>query len=176
MKYISIILILLLASCSLPKDLRHLKRGSKKLQKLVIKYPELKRDTIIRDTIPVYIVEYIHDTIFTLETDTVYDDSLIRIYIRPPQHFEYEKEGVKVSLDRVGNQYKLTVESVADTIYVPFETKIEVIQPAKIVEKPLSWWQKLRMDLGLAFLVIILLLILVIILKITGKITIPFLR
>jgi len=170
-------LSLFVFSCGLPKDLRRLKRGSKKLEKLVAKYPELKRDTIIRDTVPVYIVEYVHDTVFSLETDTIWNDAGIKIIkTYPPNHFEYEKEGVKVSLDRVGHEYKLTVESKADTIYVPFEVGVPVIQPAKVVKADFSKWQTFKMTSGLIFWILIILFLVLIALKIFGRITIPFMK
>lgn len=176
MKYISLILIILLASCSLPKDLRRLKRGSKKLQKLTLKYPELKNDRTIYDTVEVISVEYVYKTLIETDTTIIYTDSGTIITIHPQEHFEYEKDGVKVSLDWINGEYEFTIESKADTIFIPIETVVEVITPAKIVKAPLSWWQKLRMDLGVAFLIILVLLILIIILKIMGKISFPFLR
>lgn len=177
-RLITILFIGLFAfSCGLPKELRQLKRGTKKLNKLVAKYPGLKRDTIIRDTIAVYIVEYVHDTIFQLETDTIYNDAGIKIIkTYPPAHFEYEKDGIKVSLDRVGHEYKLTVESKADTIYVPFEVPIAVIQPARVVKADFSKWQTFKMTSGLIFWILIILFLVFMGLKIFGKFTIPFMK
>lgn len=175
-RLISILLIGFLVSCGTPKELRRLKRGSKKMQKLVQKYPELLHNDTIRDTVSVFIPQIKIDTIFSLSVDTVYSsDSLTKtIFIKPPLHLEYEKSNVKVQLDYVQGDYQISVEVYPDTIEVPVETIVEVIQPVKVVKADFSKWQRFKMTSGLIFWILLIVFVVLFILSKLGKISIPF--
>ena len=154
--------------------MRKTNRASKKLEKLVQKHPELSKDTIIRDTVEVISIEYVYKTKIETEIDTLYTDTGTIITIRPPKHFEYEREGIKVSLDWINGEYNLTIEAIADTIYVPFEKEIRVLQPKEYIPIPIKGFKRVIMNLGWSFLILIILLLILVALKIFTKVSIPF--
>lgn len=152
MKYLLIILILF-TSCKLSKEQRRINKKSKKIEKIAREEGLFTTDTA-KATVQ-YITEVTKiDTVFQLTQDTIYLDSLSIVKIFPPKHFKYEKEGVKVWLDRLDNldyfSYNLQVEVVPDTIIQEVKIPFETIQPKEIIKVPieLSKWRTAMLKLG----------------------------
>lgn len=105
----------LLTSCS----------PEKKLNRLLMKYPELRTTDTIHDTVEA-IVSYVHtDTVFKPTTgDTVrLSDGRLRVkYVRMP-----------------GDTVYLAGECLADTVRVPVETIVERVAPKEYVDR-IPWW------------------------------------
>lgn len=97
----------------------------RKLNRLLMKYPELRDTVFIHDTVEA-IVEYVqHDTTFLPSVgDTV----------------TIEKERLRVKYVRMkGDTVYISGECLQDTVFVPVSYEVPVIQPAKTVEK-MPWW------------------------------------
>ena len=163
------------ASCGMSKEMRHANKGVKRLNKLLVKHPELKRDTIIKATVIYVKGESTNDTLIIYDIDTVWTDTGDVEYIvhHIPEHLEYDKEGVKVSLDRVGNGYKLTVLQKLDSVFIETETKVPYIGPTVYKKAPQTKFQKFMQNSGWTLWILVLILIVIVILKILGKLTIP---
>lgn len=121
--------LLIFTGCNLTKEERRLNRGTKKLERLVTKFPELKRtDTLLIDR--EVIVPRTHiDTIARLTTDTV--------------TITKDRLTVRYRVDTVLNTVWLDAMCdtfvIRDTVPVPCPT----IQPTKTVvrtEKSIPWW------------------------------------
>lgn len=117
MKHILTITLIsaLLSSCALTKEERRMNRATKKLEKLVAKYPELKRTDTIRTIVEVPRVSV--DTILKFKSDT------IRI----------EKDNLKVEIVRLPGDTVYQVRAECDTVFVPVEVPCDTIQPTKVV-------------------------------------------
>lgn len=97
----------------------------RKLNRLLMKYPELRDTVYIHDTVEA-IVEYIHhDTTFLPSVgDTI----------------TIEKERLRVKYVRMkGDTVYISGECLADTVFVPVNYEVPVIQPIKQIEK-IPWW------------------------------------
>ncbi len=93
----------------------------RKLNRLLMKYPELRDTVFIHDTVEA-IVEYVqHDTTFLPSVgDTV----------------TIEKERLRVKYVRMkGDTVYISGECLQDTVFVPVSYEVPVIQPTKTVEK-----------------------------------------
>ena len=172
MTMISVILI----SCGQTKEIRTYNRASKKLEKLVQKFPELKKvDSIPYETIvtipPIYV-----DTTFGLEADTVYSDTGSVITILPPRTFTYEKDGVRVDLNRITDRlYNMSVIVNIPPVTLKDTILVDVIQPKEFVEVPIKGIKKFMLTSGWVIWILVLLAIVILALKVFGKISIPFL-
>lgn len=158
-------------SCGSSKEIRRLKKASKKLDKLVQKYPELDKQDTIKGVVIYESPKIVIDTIIEFDTDTLYLDSgTVIVTVLPPKNLEYRKEGVILKLQRVDSgknwRYKLTAEIEPDTIAVPYEVILKVIQPAKIIEAPLTDFQRFLKGSGIALWIIIIIILLVLIIRI----------
>lgn len=125
---LAIIAALLLTACS----------PQKRLNKLLMKYPELRDTVVIHDTVEA-VVEYVRaDTVLRwVPGDTIYltkDRLRVRTVIRPDTVWQLG-------------------ECLADTVYVPVRYEVPVVQPTKM-ERVLPWWGWLL--LALAFVALIL--------------------
>lgn len=109
------IAVICLTSCS----------PEKKLNRLLMKYPELRTTDTIHDTVEA-IVSYVHtDTVFKPTTgDTVrLSDGRLRVkYVKMP-----------------GDTVYLGGECLADTVRVPVETIVERVAPKEFVDR-IPWW------------------------------------
>lgn len=136
MKNIILILLLILSSCGTIRDLR-VKRASNKIQKLHIKFPELKKtDTIVKIDSVRYVTERIkHDTINKIiqgDTVTIEKDNVVLKYV-------YIRDSIITSLEVKG-----------DTVYIPFEVKVPCDK--SIVYKDVEvvpWWAYVSLIINL---------------------------
>ena len=152
------ILLLTLTACGTTKEMRRSNRAANKLERLVERFPEMKRIDSI--TIPITMktpeikggfrrmiyqpmdvagVETAHS--LTTHALSTHAPSLI-----PPTYFEDESLSARISL--VNGEFSLdyTIKSM------PVDTLIQVpcptIQPTRYEPLPLKWWQTALMCLG----------------------------
>jgi len=122
---IIVCLALLFCSCSLSKEERRMNRASKKLEKLVDKFPELQeKDTLI---VPVQ-----------LHTERVVIDTLVLV----ADTIILNRENLRVEIIRLGDS--LLVYAACDTVFLSQEIRVPVdrIQPVKtVVKKQWTIWQ-----------------------------------
>ena len=176
MKYAIIFLVsLFITSCGVNKDIRRLQRGSKKLEKLVTKFPELKKDTIIRDTVLQWI-NIITKPDTTIDTVTVREFILVNDTVYP-KLINHSSEGFKLSLNYLSpNKYDLRIierpDTIRELIEVPVEVEVETIQPAKLIEKKLTGWQKFRIRVGELMMVLVLLFLGYVVIRVINKLKI----
>ena len=121
--------LILLTSCKLTKEERRLNRGTKKLERLVTKFPELKRTDTLYIAHEVIVPRTQIDTITTLTTDTV--------------TITKDRLTVRYRVDTVLNTVWLDAMCdtlvIRDTVAAPCPT----IQGTKTVvrtEKRVPWW------------------------------------
>ena len=127
MKASSIILILLLASCS----------AKWHLEKAIQKDPTILQDTtMVIDTVVIREAQVVTDTVLTTERDTV----LI------------ENERVRVRVVREFDTLMVEAECKADTVRISKEVKVPVYRPAP----PDPWWKKVLVWVGGAALIALL--------------------
>ena len=119
---------ILLSGCKLTKEERRMNRATKKLEKIVSKYPELERTDTIRYPVELVTERVKVDTMFQLSTDTV----------------TIEKDNLKVKW-LVRND-TVWFDAMCDTIILR-DTIIdyrETINPVKVIPsqkgKGLPWW------------------------------------
>lgn len=96
----------------------------KRLNRLLMKYPELRDTVVIYDTVEA-IVEYVKaDTVFRdhFDTVTLTKDRLRVKYVRMP-----------------GDTVYLSGECLSDTIRVPYRVEVPVVQPTRTVDR-IPWW------------------------------------
>ena len=96
----------------------------KRLNRLLMRYPELRDTVVIHDTVEA-VVEYVRaDTVFRDRGDTV----------------TLTKDRVRVRYVRMlGDTVYLSGECLQDTILVPYRVEVPVVQPTKIIEQ-IPWW------------------------------------
>lgn len=111
--------LILFTGCSLTKDERRLNRGTKKLEKLVSKFPELKRIDTLRIPHQILVPRTQLDTVATLTTDTI-TITKDRLTVR----FRVDTVLKTVWMDAMCDTLV-----IRDTIRVPVST----IQPVKVV-------------------------------------------
>lgn len=123
-----IILCLLTISCN----------PQKKLNRLLMKYPELRDTVIIHDTVEA-VVEYVRaDTVVRWRNgDTIYL-SKDRLRVR-----------TVVNHDTIWQRG----ECLSDTVFVPVRYEVPVVQPTKTVQH-IPWW--VWVMLGLSFVTVML--------------------
>jgi hypothetical protein len=114
----------------------------KRLNRLLMKYPELRDTVVIHDTVDA-IVEYVRaDTVFlaryhsTGDTVTLTKDRLRVRYVRMP-----------------GDTVYLSGECLGDTIRVPWRVEVPVVQPTKTLDR-VPWY--LWVVLGLLAMALVL--------------------
>lgn len=105
----------MISSCALTKEERRMNRATKKLEKLVAKYPELKRTDTIRTIVEVPIVSV--DTLLQFKSDTI----------------RVEKDNLKVEIVRLPGDTVYQVRAECDTMFVPVQVPCDTIQPTKVV-------------------------------------------
>jgi len=127
--YLQFLIVLLLVGCN----------PERKLERLLMKYPELRDTIVIHDTVEAY-VEYVRaDTTFVPvpgDTVTLTKDRLTVRYVL-----------------MAGDTVWLEGTCDADTIRVPYRIEVPVIQPTRTVDR-LPWWVPLVLLLALIFALI----------------------
>jgi hypothetical protein len=96
----------------------------KRLNRLLMKHPELRDTLVIHDTVEA-VVEYVRaDTVFRDRGDTV----------------TLAKDRVRVRYVRMpGDTVWLSGECLADTIRVPYRVEVPVVQPTRTITD-VPWW------------------------------------
>lgn len=148
---LSILLILTLTtSCQLTKQERRLNRASKKLDKLVTKFPELKRTDTVYTIIPPQVIHgaerLIVDTskvdslrqLLATCSDTVIErviDYIPSLCYITPIHFDNDSLNGRIWVE--GGQLKYNIQVRPITVQTPCETiqPIKVILPSKLGNK-----------------------------------------
>ena len=125
--------------------MRRLKRGSKKLESLVDKYPELQ----IKDTV--------WATVNYVKPKTVIDIEMPVNQL--PDSFIWRNGDARLIRVVRGDSVFYTV--ICDTVTVTNRVEIPVdrVQPVKYVDKPLKWWQVGLMWIGGIGLVVLILIL-----------------
>ena len=125
--------------------MRRLKRGSKKLERLVDKYPELQ----IKDTV--------WATVNYVKPKTVIDIEMPVNQL--PDSFIWRNGDARLIRVVRGDSVFYTV--ICDTVTVTNRVEIPVdrVQPVKYVDKPLKWWQVGLMWIGGIGLVVLILIL-----------------
>lgn len=131
-----LIAIIMLSSCSTTKEIRQANRSSKKLDKLVERFPELMQRDTIRDTILFTVPETRFDTV-VLKADTI----------------EVNKDRWRVRIITKTDSVYVSGGCDTVTVYVPIQIPVERIQPAVYKRLPLTWWQKALMFFGCVLIV-----------------------
>ena len=126
-----LIAIALLSSCGTNKEMRRANRASKKLDKLVARFPELMQQDTIRDTVLFTVPETRFDTV-VLKADTI----------------EVEKDRWRVRVITQRDSVYISGGCDTVTVHVPVEIPVDTIQPIKYKPMPLKWWQIALMCLG----------------------------
>ncbi len=114
----------------------------KKLNRLLMKYPELSRKDTIRDTVWAT-VEYVHtDTLFESELhDTVYIDT-------GRLHIKYVRLPGKVSY--------IDGKCDPDSIPVPYEVIVERVAPKEYIDRIPWWiWIIIALSISIAFVAVL---------------------
>ena len=151
--YIVVLCVTILTGCSFEKRLeRKMDRANRKIEKLVLKYPDLiKTDTVV-DTFKVVVPEVQHDTSFVdVPGDTI----------------EVIKDRLKVKYVRQDSTVYISGECETDTIFQRVEVPVQNIEV-----KEQHWIDVLfkRAKQSTAFLIIGGLIVLILLLFITGLI------
>jgi len=148
-----IILLLTLTACGTTKEMRRSNRAASKLERLVERFPEMKRIDSI--TIPITMKtpeikggfrRMIYEAADVAGVDVVGVETGHAPSLIPPTYFEDESLSARISL--VNGEFSLdyTIKSM------PVDTLIQVpcptIQPTKYEPLPLKWWQTALMCLG----------------------------
>ncbi len=128
MKALHLLLIILIATgCKLTKEERRMNRATKKLERLVTKFPELKRTDTTFYPVEVVTERVQFDTTLLVTTDTV----------------KIEKDNLRVKW-LVRND-TMWFEAMCDTIVVRDTVRVvtDTIQPVKHsvrVDREIPWW------------------------------------
>jgi len=175
---ISILIVLLIVGCGQTKEIRRTERANKKLDKLVDKFPELNRKDTVQSIVTYTVKETKIDTVFELETDTVYKSANhIVITHFPPKELKYEKEGAVLSLKRIDSgkswRYEMSAIIPEKRIEIPIEVYVDRIGPTKYTPYPLSKKQVFFIGLGQAIMWFLIVAIIVIIIRIAIKFNKP---
>lgn len=156
-----ILLILLCTSCGTTKDMRRSNRAAKKLERLVEKYPELKRTDTILTPISIKTPEIkgriqrpiqrpatpIDGKIVILPAEKIFIEKEIEPFTIP---FEDEKMHALFSYNGTDFLLDYTIHSMQiDTI---IQTEVKTIQPVVYENKPMT---KLRWTLAILLGVVI---------------------
>jgi len=164
-KFIYILIIFLLTSCGSTKEIRQLKRASKKIEKLERKSQAiaLEHGLIIQDTIQSivqYVTPYIKaDTVFSIEQNTVI----------------VEKENLTIRYIRRDNNIYLEAE--CDSIFITdtLTTYIDRIGKPIFIKEPLTKMQSIWMSTGKGLMWLLIVAIAGLIIRFVIKKYIPFL-
>jgi ribosomal protein L32 len=165
-----LITIIALSACSTTKEMRRANRASKKLEKLVIKYPELAHPDTLR--IPITLRTPIIQgriesrmTPITRSTNRDFPNPIRLIDDAPIQtmgvregHFEDDTLKAKVFLyddGRVVLDYHIKPLAIDSSI----EHVFEKIQPVEFKPMPQKWWELALQSLGMLFIIIIAILL-----------------
>lgn len=138
-----LIIVSILSSCALTKHERRLNRGSRKLERLTDRFPELLSKDTVRAN-----VSYIKPRT-TIEVR--------QATISIPDSFVWRNGDATLIRWVVGDSTFYTV--ICDTVEIMNEVKIPVdrIQPVRYLPMPYKWWQKAFFWIGV-FTVLFLIL------------------
>ncbi len=155
---LSLLILVILSSCSLEKRIEHrLRRAERKIEKLTIKYPSILKKDTLHDTIEVYTPLVQYDTSFI---DTNRDTIFIN------------KDRLSIKYIRVGDttfiQGECKSDTIIKTIKVPYE-KV-VVRKQGIIEQ---LGKNLKRILLIGFMLLIALIALYVIFKLLIKSIFP---
>lgn len=141
MRTLTIITLILLTSCSLTKEERRLNRATKKLDKLVQKFPELKKPDTLQIPVEMVTIRTQVDTVTTITTDTV--------------TIRENNLTIRYKVDTILNT--VWVQGVCDTIIMRDTIRVTVdrIQPVKVVPSSKGKW----LQWALIWLVVLVVLV-----------------
>ena len=125
--YFTILTAVVLVGCS----------PQKRLNRLLMKYPELRDTVFIHDTVEAF-VEYVRA------------DTVLRWYPGDTIYLTKDRLRVRTVIDK--DTVWQVGECLADTVYVPVEYAVPVVQPTQYTDR-LPWWVPLAL---LALLVILI--------------------
>lgn len=168
----------ILVSCNpfMSKDVRRSKKCNKKLEKVVIKCPELlNKDTII-DTLIIELPKVEIDSFITLNYDTVRIDSIVNLIQNDTikkvvKEFIYNENILKDTIIHKidgytfifysnGNNIHYKVEKPLEVLKIENKTIVDTIKPIKV-----SWFDKIASNLWVIIIIIIGVLVLLFIFK-----------
>ncbi len=120
-------------------------------------------------TAPVAKIEYLHDTIQVYHSDTIRqsdtmfvdretvireaDSALLAAYGVLGVKLADNERAILVLRKELSEKSKQLSEKTTDTVYQVKEVPV-VVKDTEYVEKELNWWQRLKMGLGVIFLLI----------------------
>lgn len=138
-----ILIIVFLSSCKLTKEQRRLQRGSRKIERIVDKFPELS----VKDTVKATVNYLKPKTSFQIKyiDRTLIGDTIVW------------KKG-DATLIRWRDADTIHYQVICDTVRITNEVEIPVdrIQPTKYVEVDIVWWKKALMWIGGSCIVLLI--------------------